>query len=185
MKSVKIFLRSLGLNWDHVKPIKFSPSHVGWSRLANQGVKSRFYYNLLSIHGRLLTRPSNEKAWEDAGMTGVTKAEWDAIYVNYSNLRCNLRIKFQEFRIIWQRQELAKQRCYYVRQGEDPDWTCGYCRQYLETEMHMYAECDATRSLWVDAKTWCNAWLNFNPPLGLKQILLFGMDRGGDLDTLF
>ena len=51
-------------------------------------------------------RNSNERAWTLAGLTTYNATRWDQLYKNQSNLRCSLRVKYEEFRILWGRQEL-------------------------------------------------------------------------------
>ena len=111
------------------------------------------------------------------GVIHMTDARWDAVYKNFSRLRTNLRVKFQEFRIIWARQELLKYRTLYCREGEDPLPYCSYCQVDIETELHLYVECGQMEQFWNEAATWFKINIGIKPPLGLKVNRLFGQEK--------
>ena len=177
MASVTTFLTAYDLTWYHICSQASFPQHLGWSRLVCNGSKSKFFYKLLLQYDKPQTRNSNERDWSNMGVIHMTDARWDAVYKNFSRLRTNLRVKFQEFRIIWARQELLKYRTLYCREGEDPLPHCSYCQVDIETELHLYVECGQMEQFWNEAATWFKKNIGIKPPLGLKVNRLFGQEK--------
>ena len=186
MKAVTDFLTRNHLSWYHIIAQVPLPKHLGWSRLACNGTRSRFFYNLLQSYAKPATRNSNERAWIDLGLSHMTDSRWDAVYKNFSRLRTNYRVKFQEFRIIWARQELRKYRLLYHREG-DEDPFCSYCKCEIESELHLYVNCGQMQNFWEQAAKWYEILIGINPPLGLKVYRLFGQEkeRPDDLNNIF
>ena len=186
VKAVTDFLISNHLTWYHINAQVPLPKHLGWSRLACNGTRSRFFYKLLQNYSKPVTRNSNERAWIDLGLSNMTDLRWDAVYRNFSRLRTNYRVKFQEFRIIWARQELRKYRLLYSREGDD-DPFCSYCKSEIESELHLYVNCGQMQYFWECAAKWYNMLIGANPPLGLKVYRLFGQEkeRPDDLNNIF
>ena len=81
------------------------PIHWGWSRMVTESYKARIYGKLLRASKQTKERNWNERGWHLKGLTCYNPTRWDAVYRNQSRLRCNLRIKYEEWRIIWGRQE--------------------------------------------------------------------------------
>ena len=47
MRSVNSYLHRINVGWNSIQETPLGPTHLGWSRLALNGKKSKFYYNLL------------------------------------------------------------------------------------------------------------------------------------------
>ena len=184
MESVTDFLTSNNMTWYHISTQVTQPQHLGWSRLMCNGTKSRFFYQLLQKYDTPRTRNSNEKAWENMGLRNMTEARWDSVYRNFATLRTNYRVKFQEFRIIWARQELQKYRVFYGRPGEENDPSCSYCSGDIENELHLYVNCEVMECYWKRAAQWFKETFDVSPPLGLKVPRLFGMEKEKPNDLL-
>ena len=148
------------------------------------GTKSRFFYQLLQKCDTPRTRNSNEDAWENMGLRNMTEARWDSVYRNFATLRTNYRVKFQEFRVIWARQELQKYRSYYGRSSEDNDPSCSYCSGDIENELHLYVNCEVMECYWKRAAQWFKETFDVSPPLGLKVPRLFGLEKEKPNDLL-
>ena len=43
----------------------------------------------------------------------MSESRWESVYKNLSRLKCNLRIKYEEWRIAWGRQELNRDKIHY------------------------------------------------------------------------
>ena len=67
MESVNSYLNQIKVGWDIVRKALVGPTHLGWSRLALNGKKSKFYYNLLREEADTGERNSCEKKWRDKG----------------------------------------------------------------------------------------------------------------------
>ena len=184
MESVTEFLTANNMTWHHIGSQANFPQHVGWSRLVTNGTRSRFFYSLLQKYDAPVTRNSNESDWERAGLRNMTSARWDCVYRNFAALRTNFRVKFQEFRVIWNRQELQKYRLHYGRPGDNNDPDCSYCGGEVETEMHLYCECIVTEEFWKRAGQWFKSTFQVNPPLVLKVLRLFGQEKESPSDLM-
>ena len=71
---------------------------------------SKGIYRLIQIdkHGGK-SRNENEDKWlREATIPTMTEARWDSVYINLSLLKLNLRIKYQDWRVAWGRQELNR-----------------------------------------------------------------------------
>ena len=187
MEATTTFLTENHMTWYHISTQVIQPQHLGWSRLMCNGTKSRFFYKLLQSYDNAGTRNSNERAWDNIGLRHMTEARWDAVYRNFAALKTNFRVKFQEFRIIWARQELQKYRLYYGRPGEENDPTCSYCKDDIETELHLYVDCVIMETFWKRAAQWFKETFDVAPPLGLKILRLFGQEneKPSDLSNIF
>ena len=108
----------------------------------------------------------------------MTSERFDKLYKNQSKLRCGLRTKWEEFRILWGRQELNRYKANYSNTRGDNKTTCSYCGHYVEDEIHLYIDCDTTGAFWEDAEECYQAAFGVAPPLLLrgaikKKILVF------------
>ena len=167
-RSVHDYLRDNDATWKDVTIDLAGPHHIGWSRLATTGSKSRLYYDLLrenSSEGRNIS----ERDWANYGITFPTNDTWDKIYKLHGRTRTNYRIKFEEFRIIKCRQELRKNRELYFLEGGDADPKCSYCSQHKETEHHIYTQCIVTQHFWDDAAKWFRANIDDRLPKVLQE----------------
>ena len=122
-------------------------------------------------------RNSNERAWTLAGLTIYNATRWDQLYKNQSNLRCSLRVKYEEFRILWGRQELNRYKSRYANLGGDSSTACSYCHDEIETELHLYVECEISREFWLTARKWYSWNIGVSPPIVLSGPLLFGLEK--------
>ena len=114
----------------------------------------------------------------------MTNERWDKVYRNFAALKTNFRVKFQEFRIIWARQELQKYWLYYGKPGEMNDPSCSYCKEEIETELHLYVNCGMMENYWKRAAHWFKETFDVAPPLGLKIPRLFGQEQEKPNDLL-
>ena len=80
MKAVTDFLTRNHLSWYHINAQVSLPKHLGWSRLACNGNRSRFFYSLFQNYSKPVARNSNERAWIDLGLSKMTESQWDAVY---------------------------------------------------------------------------------------------------------
>ena len=152
-RSVLNYLKDNGADWKDVTKDKTGPSHTGWSRLATTGKKSRIFYDLLREKDNC-GRNDCERDWKEQGITFQDEKTWDKIYRLHAKTKTNSRIKFEEYRVIWSRQELRKNKELYALEGEDTDPNCSYCKRHKETELHIYTQCTATQRFWNEAATW-------------------------------
>ena len=82
-------------------------------------------------------------------MATYNSDRFDKIYQNISRLRCGLRVKYEELRIIWGRQELKRYKSRYANQGAGNSTACA---QDIENELHLYVECTITREFMDKAR---------------------------------
>ena len=94
-----------------------------------------------------------ERDWSEQGITFQDEKAWDKIYRLHAKTKTNSRIKFEEYRVLWSRQELNKNREIYALEGGDTDPRCSYCKRHKETELHIYSQCTATQRFWNEAAT--------------------------------
>ena len=106
VESITIYLTSNNLTWYSIDNAETGPIHWGWSRLVSDCHKANKFYPLLMTRPGDQIRNSNEQGWTQAGLTTYNATRWDQLYQNQSKLRCSLRVKYEEFRILWGRQEL-------------------------------------------------------------------------------
>ena len=126
----------------------------------------------------------NERFWHLKGLTCYNPTRWDSVYRNQSRLRCNLRIKYEEWRIIWGRQELNRYKDKYAPLKGGNSTLCTYCRLEREDELHLYVECDILRDFWLQAKNWFMNNFGVVPILTLRAYRLFGMEKEPPNDLL-
>ena len=125
----------------------------------------------------------NEQKWRDNGLPTMTSERFDKLYRKLGKLKCGLRVKWQEFRIIWGRQELNRYKAIY-NNPRDSITTCSYCGQYTENEKHLYIDCHNTEGFWEDAHAWFSCAFGVDPPLLLNGPRLFGMENEPPADLL-
>ena len=113
----------------------------------------------------------------------MSESRWESVYKNLSRLKCNLRIKYEEWRIAWGRQELNRDKIHY------PGCTtqsakCSYCTSSVETETHLYTSCEVLAEFWEEARKWTFLNLGVCAPLNLKCNRIFGMEKEKPDDLL-
>jgi len=152
-----------------------------------QRPKGRSVYKLLKQQPRDAPRNPNEQLWRDKGLTTYTSERFEKVYKNQSKLRCGLRIKYEELRIIWGRQELNRYKSKYNNFRGDNNTSCSYCNQSIEDEKHLYIECLTTNDFWEDAKEWFCGTFGAAPILRLNGPRLFGLENEppDDLHNIF
>ena len=108
------------------------------------------------------------------------------IYRNYSKLKVNYRVKYQEWRIIWKRQELNHLKSKYDQSGNS-NVNCTFCLEGTETETHLYIDCRVTSNFYSRALNWWKLFIGGHPPLQLKGPRLFGLENcpPDDLENIF
>ena len=79
-------------------------------------------------------RNPNEQKWRDKGLSTMTSERFEKIYRNQQKLKCGLRVKWEEFRILWGRQELNRYKANYNNPSGDGKTSCSYCGLYTEDE---------------------------------------------------
>ena len=96
-------------------------------------------------------------------------------------------MKYEEYRILWGRQELNRDRAKYSHREGETDTMCSYCSQEEETEVHLYTNCMVTNVFWKKAAQWYEQTFHVKVPLGLKIPRILGMDneRSSDLRNIF
>ena len=182
--SITEYLTSKNLTWYDIGSSGSGPQHWGWSRLVLENSKSRKFYQLLMQKPNDAPRNPNEQKWREKGLTTMTSERFDKLYKNQSKLRCGLRIKWEEFRILWGRQELNRYKANYSNTRGDNKTTCSYCGHYIEDEIHLYIDCDTSGTFWEDAEEWYQAAFGVAPPLLLNGPRLFGMENEPPDDLL-
>ena len=152
--------------------------------MVTESYKAKIYGKLLSASKRTKDRNWNERGWH---LKGYSVTRWDAVYRNQGRLRCNLRIKYEEWRIIWGRQELNRYKDKYAPLKGGNSTRCSYCREEVEDEIHLYIECGTLEEFWRTAKTWFTNSFGVVPILTLKGYRLFGMEKEppNDLINIF
>ena len=185
--SLTTYLTSKDLTWHSVDQSETGPKHLGWSRMVSECFKAKKFYSLLMTRPPDYPRNSSEKAWLDAGLTTYNQKRWDSLYRNQAKLRCGLRVKYEEFRILWGRQELNHYKSRYASLQGGNSTACSYCNQDIETEMHLYVDCLITQYFWVAARRWFNNYIGVAPTIVLKGPRLFGLEKEppNDLSNIF
>ena len=168
----------------YLRGVARGPHHEGLSRLVIEHARARQFYNLLQPAQK--GRNANERDWENSGLGKFSVEKWDKIYRNYSKLKVNLRVKWQEFRVIWRRQELNWYKGRYDPTGfSNP--ACSFCLEESETENHLYLDCRVTNNFYSRALNWWKLFIGGNPPIRLKGPRVFGLENcpPDDLDNIF
>ena len=164
------------------------PHHLGWSRLMSEIHRSRAAFQLIQDNKhRSETRNENEAKWKLVpACHTMTPKRWDRVYKNISSMRCNLRIKYEEWRIAWGRQELNRDRAHYMGFASR-NTSCSYCNGSVETEIHLYTQCSRIEYFWAETRKW--TFLNWGvlPQIKLHCTRLFGMEseRPDDLLNIY
>ena len=185
--SLTTYLTSKDLTWHSVDQSETGPKHLGWSRMVSECFKAKKFYSLLMTRPPDYPRNSSEKTWLNAGLTTYNQKRWDSLYRNQAKLRCGLRVKYEEFRILWGRQELNHYKSRYASLQGGNSTACSYCNQDIETEMHLYVDCLITQYFWVAARRWFNNYIGVAPTIVLKGPRLFGLEKEppNDLSNIF
>ena len=184
VQSITKLLLKNNLTWHAVNHHDFGPNHIGWSRVVTESFKARKYYPLLSTNMHSKGRNSNELGWTLQGLDNYSVNRWDCLYRNQSKLRCNLRVKYEEFRILWGRQELNRYKSKYAALKGGNSVACSYCQGDIETEQHLYNDCAVADEFWQLAKAWFTANFRVAPTLALRGYRLFGMEKEPPNDLL-
>ena len=133
------------------------------------------------------SRNPNEQKWRDSGLPTFTSERFNKLYRNISKLKCNLRVKYEDFRILWGRQELNHYKDLYTSLPGGNSTMCSYCAQETETELHLYVECHLTGEFMTQAQRWFGRTFGETPSLTLKGPRLFGLENEppDDLQNIF
>ena len=177
VSSVTQYLTENNITWYSIGQPETGPHHWGWSRLALENSKSKKFYELLMTRPPGEPRNPNEQKWRDSGLTTFNSDRFNKIYRNLSRLKCNLRVKYEELRIIWGRQELNKYKSVYANQGPTNNTQCSYCAQDTETELHLYTECVHGKYFMEEARKWFLNTFGVAPSLVLNGPRLFGLEN--------
>ena len=177
VSSVTQYLTENNITWYSIGSPETGPHHWGWSRLALENSKSKKFYELLMTRPPGEPRNPNEQKWRDSGLTTYNSDRFNKIYRNLSRLKCNLRVKYEELRIIWGRQELNKYKSVYANQGPTNNTQCSYCAQDTETELHLYTECVHGKYFMEEARKWFLTTFGVAPSLVLNGPRLFGLEN--------
>ena len=177
VSSVTQYLTENNITWYSIGSPETGPHHWGWSRLALENSKSKKFYELLMTRPPGEPRNPNEQKWRDSGLTTFNSDRFNKIYRNLSRLKCNLRVKYEELRIIWGRQELNKYKSVYDNQGPTNNTQCSYCAQDTETELHLYTECVHGKYFMEEARKWFLNTFGVAPSLVLNGPRLFGLEN--------
>ena len=185
--SITEYLTNNNLTWYDIGENAPGPQHWGWSRLILENAKSRKFYKLLRKKPTDAPRNSNEQIWRDKGLSTFTPERFDKLYRNQSKLRCGLRIKYEELRVLWGRQELNRYKSKYNNLRGDNKTSCSYCGQFIEDEKHLYIDCFTTDDFWEDANEWYWRAFGVAPTLRLNGPRLFGLENEppDDLHNIF
>ena len=161
------------------------PHHIGWSRLLCGMKRSREVYRLIQLdkhNGE--PRNENEVKWSRVTeIQTMTDKRWDSVYRSLGRLRSNLRIKYEEWRIAWGRQELNRDKVSYPG-GDLQSTKCSYCNTAKETEFHLYTECTRLELFWREARNWAFMTWGVTASLNQKCARLFGMEKEKPDDLL-
>ena len=103
VSSASAYLNNLFIPWFSLTESCNGPTHWGWSRLITENFKSKKYYNLLMTRPPDASRNPNEQKWRNSDLPTFTSERFDKLYRNISKLKCNLRVKYEDFRILWGR----------------------------------------------------------------------------------
>ena len=171
--------------WKDICKSPQGPYHTGWSRMLCGMKKSKDVCRLVQYEKHEQgPRNENEAKWNQlADFQTMSETRWDKVYKNLSKVKCNLRIKYQEWRIAWGRQELNRERVHY-QGGNLQVAKCSYCNLDIETEYHLYIECEVTEEFWRKARDWVFRKWAVLPPLSLKCSKIFGMENEKPDDLL-
>ena len=185
--SASAYLNNLFIPWFSLTEACNGPIHWGWSRLISENFKSKKFYNLLMTRPPEASRNPNEQKWRNSGLHTFTSERFDKLYRNISKLKCNLRVKYEDFRILWGRQELNHYKDLYISLPGGNSTMCSYCAQETETELHLYVECHLTREFMTQAQRWFGRTFGETPSLTLKGPRLFGLENEppDDLQNIF
>ena len=184
VSAITKYLTKLGLTWYSVDQPDYGPNHLGWSRMVIEANKAKKYYPLLLTNKGSTERNLNEKEWSNAGLNHYDAKRWDNIYRNLSRLKCNKRVKYEEWRIVWGRQELNRYKDKYVLLKSGNSVACSYCQVEIENEYHLYVECPLTDEFWHNARDWFSLVFKVAPSLILKGPRLFGLEKEPPSDLL-
>ena len=97
-------------------------------------------------------------------------------------------MKFQEFRILWFRQELRKWKQYYALGENDECPMSSYCKSEIEDEWHLYTQCLIINQFWDLAAQWFRSEIDKDlPRILLNNTKVFGFWNGNpnDLSSIF
>ena len=151
--------------------------HIGWSRYSHEIQKSR-EIRLAVTKAQVLTskRQKWEDKWLEKGIRFMTPARWDNLYERNSHLKCNARIKWEEYRISIGRQELNWLYAKYQPHGNPILSLCSFCRTEEEDEIHLYTRCYMINEYWAESRLWYFTILGCKPPLRTSGPKIFGFE---------
>merc|ERR1711963_1106150 len=188
LSAITRYLIKTKRTWDDISEGAQGPHHQGWSRMLSEMKKSKDICRLVQFDKHEQgPRNENEARWsQTTDIQTMTETRWNGVYRNLTKTECNLRIRYEEWRIAWGRQELNRDKVHY--QGCDSQSAkCSYCHLEMETEYHLYTSCSMLELFWRKARDW--TYLNWGvlPPLSIKCSRLFGMEkeRPDDLLNIF
>ena len=188
LSSITRYLIKTKCTWNDICKSVQGPYHMGWSRMLCGMKKSKDIRRLIQFEKHELgPRNESEAKWKQiADLHTMTEKRWDNVYKNLSKVKCNLRIRYQEWRIAWGRQELNRDKLHY-QGGNLQVAKCSYCNRELETEHHLYTACEVTEEFWRKARNWAFTEWAVLPPISLKCSRLFGLEneRPDDLLNVF
>ena len=151
--------------------------HIGWSRYSHEIQKSR-EIRLAVTKAQVLTskRQKWEYKWLEKGISFMTPDRWHNLYERNSHLKCNARIKWEEYRISIGRQELNWLYAKYQPHGDPILSLCSFCRTEEEDEIHLYTRCYEVDQYWTESRLWYFTILGCKPPLRTSGPKIFGFE---------
>ena len=188
LSAISCYMVKINQTWIGITRSHYGPHHHGWSRLLVALKKSKEVYRLIQCDKHDGgSRNENELSWKsEPDIQTMSEPRWNSVYKSLSLLRCNLRIKYEEWRIAWRRQELNRDKRHYPG-CTSQSTKCSYCNSAVETENHLYTSCQRLEQFWRDARKWTFLEWGIVVPLNLKCNRIFGMEkeRPDDLFNIF
>ena len=93
-----------------------------------------------------------EQKWLDKCVRIMTPERWDNLYARNAHLKCNQRIKWEEYRISRGRQELNWYQAKYQPHGNPIQSLCSFCKSGEEKEIHLYTKCEIMNQFCLESR---------------------------------
>ena len=116
LSAITRYLIKTKRTWDDISEGAQGPRHQGWSRMLSEMKKSKDICRLVQFDKHEQgPRNENEARWsQTTDIQTMTETRWNGVYRNLAKTKCNLRIRYEEWRIAWGRQELNRDCLLYT-----------------------------------------------------------------------
>ena len=111
---------------------------------------------------------NSEEKWSNTGIL-VADNEWEHIYM--TPFKVTIQSKLQSFQYQILKRSLVTNKFLYLCKIKDSN-NCHFCKAHIETIEHLFFDCKAVHTFWMNVIKWLPVELEFRGFVSRKNVLL-------------